>query len=184
MVNKYFPGHQPLVISSELGPPSVPKTSQIVSNKTVSKFWCPPRDFAYGCRLDKQYFEQTTHTSTTSHSWSLGQTFKVYATAGIDFVVYVFAVAYFVQGNCAQHTALGLAWAHSSNLRFPTRGMTHMQRPPPSRTPQYSRPPCICLQTQPNACSCALSCLSLMPTGRNLHGPRVPGGACWFAIGF
>lgn len=82
----YFKSHPPTAITSELGPPMVPEDGQIVSNQTVSMFWCPARSFAYTCRLDKQYFEQTTHTTTNSHAWSVGQTTKVQGTYGVKFV--------------------------------------------------------------------------------------------------
>lgn len=107
---KYFKSdHPPTAITSELGPPIVPADSQIVSNQTVSIFWCPARSFEYTCRMDKQYFEQTTHTSTTSHAWSVGQTFKVYATYGVQFMgcVWLHTCAHCYQPSCVVHSMSG-----------------------------------------------------------------------------
>lgn len=54
---KYF-NQQPLKLEPSMSAPVVPLDKQTQQNKTVSQFYCPARDFAYSCRLDKQYFEQ------------------------------------------------------------------------------------------------------------------------------
>lgn len=92
---RFFTTQSALEIETSLEAPNVPLGTQTVSNKTVSRFFCPSRSFAYTCLLEKQAFQSqvngslsrashslhTTRPQVTSRSsssgWNFGQTSKL-----------------------------------------------------------------------------------------------------------
>ncbi len=66
--------------------PKVPLSQQVPKNATLSTFFCPARDFAYDCQLEKQTFHQTVRTKSHSSGWTFGQSTKIAAKFGVEFM--------------------------------------------------------------------------------------------------